>query len=414
MSTLHIDPASLEGSASQVLGTASGEVNTSGQNAADPPRRSSRGGVTTTTQTRLYPPTPGRDPLLTTPIQDAVSNSMELDSFGETVNVARSLPVDTGFGAWSYVAAAFSMFVVVWGFPQSFPIFQTYLAAKYPNSEILLLLSPGLQDIEEGILFQILPKSAKYRQLMVIIGIFTMIVALLLASSANNPWQILCTQGLLFGFGGILLNFVHISIFSEWFEKKKKWAMTIIWLGYRTGALAFTPASQWLLEKHGYEKTLRVLIPPMLTLLIPSVALLRGRHEPASVVTEPIRPNLSKLAVLRNPDILFYLLVAFLFFSIVNVPRTFMAIFGNDINLETSDTALVLFVHVLCNMIATYSLGWLSESMSHDGLIAGCAISTSLVHLLVWGTSKSKFGLFLYAIASGLTSGGNFASMLSK
>lgn len=211
-----------------------------------------------------------------------------------------------------------------------------------------------------------------------------------------------------------MLNFVHVSIFSEWFEKKKKWAMTIIWLGYRTGALAFTPASQWLLEKHGYEKTLQVLIPPMLTLLIPSVALLRGRHEPVSVVTEPIRPNLSKLAVLRNPDILFYLLVAFLFFSIVNVPRTFMAIFGNDINLETSDTALVLFVHVLCNMIATYSLGWLSESMSHDGLIAGCAISTSLVHLLVWGFAKSKFGLFVYAIASGLASGGNSAFMLSK
>lgn len=115
MSTLHSDPASLEVSASQVLGTASGEANPSGQNAADPPRRSSRGGVTTTTQTRLYPPTPVRDPLRTTPIHDAISNSVELDNFGETVNVARSLPVDTGFGAWSYVAAAFSMFVVVWG-----------------------------------------------------------------------------------------------------------------------------------------------------------------------------------------------------------------------------------------------------------------------------------------------------------
>lgn len=287
-------------------------------------------------------------------------------------------------------------------------------AAKYPDSEILLLLSPGLQDIEEGILFQILPKSAKYRQILVIIGIFTMAVALLLASCANNPWQILCTQGLLFGMGGIMLNFVHVSVFSEWFEKKKKWAMTIIWLGYRAGALVFPSACQWLLEKHGYEKTLRVLIAPMLTLLLPSVALLRGRYEPASVVTQSVRPNLSKVAVLRNPDILFYLLVAFLFFLVVNIPRTFIAIFSADINLDTSDRVLGLFLHVLCNMIATYSLGWLSDSISCDSLIAGCALLTSLVHILVWGSVKSKFGIFTYAVASGLTSGGNCTSLLDK
>lgn len=434
MSTLYIDPASLENPAPQVLESASGEANSSEQNAAETPRRSSRGGVTATTQTRLYP---ARDPLLTAPIDDATSNSMELGSFEETGNVAISLPADTGFGAWSYVASAFSMFVVVWGgfslcqqtsesiprkskswesgagFPQAFPIFQTFLssgdAARYPDSEILLLLSPGLQDIEEGILFQILPKSAKYRQMLVIIGIFTMIVALLLASCASNPWQILCTQGLLFGIGGIMLNFVHVSIFSEWFEKKKKRAMTTIWLGYRTGALVFPSACQWLLEKHGYEMTLRVLIAPMLTLLVPSVVLLRGRHEPATVFTQPVRPNLSKMTVLRNPDIIFYLLIAFLFFSVVNVPRTFISIFGADINLNTSDRALALFFHVLCNMIATYSLGWLSDSIFYDGLIAGCSLSTSLVHFLVWGSVKSKFGLFIYAITSGLASGGNYA-----
>lgn len=101
--------------APQVLGTASGDGSSSGQNATETPRRSSRGGVTTTAQTRLYPPLPGTDTLLTNPIHDAASNFMELESFGETANVTKSLPVDAGFGAWSYVATAFSMFVVVWG-----------------------------------------------------------------------------------------------------------------------------------------------------------------------------------------------------------------------------------------------------------------------------------------------------------
>lgn len=115
MSTFHIDPAGLEDSAPQVLEKSSVEASSSGQNADDTPRRSSRGGVTTTTQTWLYPPKLARDSLLTTPIYDPTSNSFELGSFGETANVATSLPADTGFGAWSYVASAFSMFVVVWG-----------------------------------------------------------------------------------------------------------------------------------------------------------------------------------------------------------------------------------------------------------------------------------------------------------
>lgn len=201
--------------------------------------------------------------------------------------------------AWDSIHGQSKGWQISAGFPQAFLIFQQFLssgdAAQYPNSEILLLLSPGLQDIEEGVLFQLLPGSAKYRHMLDILGIPTMIVALVLASCANNSWQILCTQGLLFGAGGIMLNYVHVSIFSEWFEKEKERAMTIIWFGYRTGAWVFPSACQWLLEKHGYETTLRVLIAPMLTLLLPSVALLRGRHEPATVVTQPVVPIYRRL-----------------------------------------------------------------------------------------------------------------------
>lgn len=243
--------------------------------------------------------------------------------------------------------------------------------------------------------------------MLVIAGIFTMTLALFLASCANTAWQIVSTQGILFGLGGIMLNFVHMSIFPEWFEKRQGEAMGIIWLGFRVGALAFPLICQWLLDRHGYEQTLRVLIAPMLALLVPSIVLFRGRYPAAGAATTQSHAPVSKLTALRTPNILFYLFVSLLFNFVVDVPKMFIMTFGADLNVPNSGRALAFSLHVLCNMLGTYGLGWLSDTMSYESLVAGCAVSTSLVHFLVWGYAKTKFGLFMYAIASGLASGGS-------
>lgn len=277
-----------------------------------------------------------------------------------------------------------------------------------------MLLAPGLQDIEEGILFQIFPKSAIFRPLLVVSGILTITLAMFLASCATTAWQIVLTQGVLFGIGGIMLNFVHVSIFSEWFIKRQGEAMGIIWLGYRVGALAFPPICQWLLDQHGHGTTLRVLIAPMLALLVPSVLLLRGRYPAASVVSQTTKQPVSKLTVLQTPDVFFYLVVSLLFDFVVEVPKMFITTYGADINLQTSDQALALSLLVLGNMLGTFGLGWLSDGVFYQGLIGACAISTSLVQFLVWGFVRTKFGLFAYAITVGLTSGGNESEACEK
>ena len=174
------------------------------------------------------------------------AKNLEPGNFVENTNSFTLQPVDRGFGAWSYAASTFAMFIVVWGkqeqslstahsesrhslirstgFPQSCRIFQRHLSlgasAPYADSAILPLLAPGMQDKEEGILFQFLPKAARHRQMLNIFGIFIMLAALILASVATAAWQIVATQGILYGAGGILLNFVHVSNFSEWFEKR--------------------------------------------------------------------------------------------------------------------------------------------------------------------------------------------------
>lgn len=271
---------------------------------------------------------------------------------------------------------------------------------------ILPLLAPGLQDIEEGILFQILPKAARYRQALVLIGITIMLLSLILASYAHKAWQIVMTQGIFYGIGGVFLNFVHVSIFSEWFDKKQSQAMSIIWLGYRVGGLAFPLVCQWLLDQHGYGKTLRVLLAPMLALLLPTIVLFRGRYPASTVVSKPVQPPMSKLATLKSPKVAFYLIVALLFAFVTNVPMMFITKFSADVNLDTSDQALALSLVFGSNVIGTYIIGQLSDKGFNEGLMGASAVLASLIHFLLWGLAKSKVMVFIYAVCIGLTSGG--------
>ena len=77
----------------------------------DSQRRTSKGASSTTTQIQQL----NSPRVASFPTDDATASLMEGGRFGETANVATLPPADEGFGAWSYTASAFLMFVVVWG-----------------------------------------------------------------------------------------------------------------------------------------------------------------------------------------------------------------------------------------------------------------------------------------------------------
>ena len=241
---------------------------------------------------------------------------------------------------------------------------------------------------------------------MVLIGIVIMLLSLILASYARQAWQIVATQGILYGIGGILLNFVHVSIFSEWFDKKRSQAMSIIWLGYRVGGLAFPIICQWLLDQHGYAKTLRVLLAPMLALLLPTIVLFRGRYPASTVISKPVQSPVSRLVALKRPKVAFYLIVALLFAFVTNIPMMFITKFSANIKINTSDQALALSLVFGSNIVGTFIVGWLSDKGFNEGLMGASAISTSLIHFLLLGLAKTKALVFTYAVCVGLTSGG--------
>jgi hypothetical protein len=77
------------------------------------PRRSTRGSAASTYQVRLKPKHSGHS---TSPsFGQTYASSLATGNLEASRLASELQPVDQGFGAWSYVASAFAMYIVVWG-----------------------------------------------------------------------------------------------------------------------------------------------------------------------------------------------------------------------------------------------------------------------------------------------------------
>ncbi|KAL8691226.1 MAG: hypothetical protein Q9218_003502 [Villophora microphyllina] len=144
-SAREVDLARGQAPASQVLSSALGQAayhqhapNTEPSSSGEPqaehdPARPLLGASATTAQVKLKPKSSDN--------RSSHSNSsFEMQDFGESVNVSTLQPMDKGFGAWSYVASAFAMYIVVWA-PPSRPPVSKLTALRTPTVLYTLLAS---------------------------------------------------------------------------------------------------------------------------------------------------------------------------------------------------------------------------------------------------------------------------------
>lgn len=128
-SALQVDLARPEATAEQILDSALGTISAP-RSLNEPVPESThpnvesnpsiiRGGVGTTAQARLTPKSGKDTRSQTVSAQEAAVEGFDLDNYGESSRAHVLQPTDEGFGAWSYVASAFAMFIVVWGKPRA-------------------------------------------------------------------------------------------------------------------------------------------------------------------------------------------------------------------------------------------------------------------------------------------------------
>ncbi|KAJ7133632.1 major facilitator superfamily domain-containing protein [Mycena epipterygia] len=337
------------------------------------------------------------------------------------INESALPPVDRGIGAWSFLAAAFVVEAVVWGFPNAYGIFlDSYLQdPRYSSQKSATTLLPLIGTLSSGIIYcsasVVNPIAARYphhRRKSMWLGAVLCFGSLFAASYATKASlsirisELILLQGLLYAIGGFLLYLPCISYMSEWFVVRRGMANGILFAGTGAGGVLLPLVLPPLISAYGSSKTLRILAIAIALLLLPLLPFVKGRlpqtraqiHGPAPRGAADWMKQKSFWAFLAVNT-----LQAFGYF----VPIAYLPTFANNLHISSSNSAVTLAMLNVGSVTSRLSIGYLSDKVNPWILALSTLLATSVATFILWGVlSHSLAGLLAFGIAYGGVAGG--------
>ncbi|KUJ19149.1 MFS general substrate transporter [Mollisia scopiformis] len=335
------------------------------------------------------------------------------DVEGRNIVIQQLKPVDGGPDAWKVLIAAFIFEALLWGFPISFGVFQDYYSTLPQfagvNSKIALIgtLAQGLSYLGAPISAMVTKRFPKYHRLQIWIGWPVCLGGLVAGSFATTVPSLIATQGIMYGIGFITLTYPIISMVDEWWVQRKGMALGLIASASGASGAIMPFIISAMLNKYGYQTTLRAIAVAMALLTGPLIPFLKGRLPPSE------RSAIAKTnwSFLRKP--LFWIfgvstLIQGLGFFF---PALYLPSYATAIGLSSTQGALVLAIMALAQLIGQFAFGFLSDKkLSVSTLAIFCSFMATIGSFAVWGMSKSLGLLILFSIIYGFF-GYAFAAM---
>ena len=143
-----------------------------------------------------------------------------------------------------------------------------------------------------------------------------------LASFCKKVWQLLLTQGLIYGIGSSLMYFPVLAVAPEYFDAHRGSAMGCILSAAGVGGLVYAPAARVLLAKVGAAWTLRILGLVSFAICVPIVL----STPPSRNLSK--RPTLVDFRLVKRPAFILQALAAMSQAAGNLVPITFLPEFS--------------------------------------------------------------------------------------
>jgi MFS family permease len=324
-------------------------------------------------------------------------------------------PVDGGFGAWSFLAAAFVVETIVWGFPNAYGVFlDSYLANPLYNDQpsagsLLPLtgtLSSGIMYCSGPVVYPLISRYPTVRRPLAWFGTFVCGASLFAASYVNNVRALVGLQGATYAIGGALLYAPCISYMSEWFVAKRGLANGILFAGTASGGAVLPLVLPPLIKAHGTSKTLRILSLVSVSCLLPALPFIRGRLPETNRAHAPGR-RVSQYAFLKAGTFWATFAVSMLQGFAYFVPIIWLPSFATSLHATPARASLVLSLLNTSAVLGRLSAGFLSDRLDPWALGASTLGLTATATLLLWGVAAHTFrGLAAFALAYGTLAGG--------
>lgn len=323
-------------------------------------------------------------------------------------------PVDGGRQAWFFLSVCFLLEAIVWGFPFAFGVFQKYYASLGP----LRSDSSGIAAIgttATGIMYFASPLVIGFTgayphrvRSFGAVGLALMVLGLVLASLASSVWQLILTQGVLYGVGGSLIYLPTIVYLDEWFVRRKGLAFGIMWAGTGTSGMVLPLIMQWMLDRYGFRTALRTWAVVTAVLLGPSLVFVKGRL--------PV-PR-SNAGPRRRIDLGFCRTSTFWVLQAGNIiqglgyfiPSIYLPSYAKAIGLSNQASSLTVSLVNAAAVVGVIAIGALVDRVHVTTAIMIASVGATAACLLVWGLSTTMVPLYIFAIMYGAFAGGYTAA----
>ncbi|KAI9840225.1 MAG: hypothetical protein M1838_004174 [Thelocarpon superellum] len=188
-------------------------------------------------------------------------------------------PPDGGVQAWTQAWVGHLVVFQVWGFINSYGVFQTYYvsALGHQPSDI-----SWIGSVQIFLLFFIGTFSGRmtdagYFRIIFGVGTFLLVLGVFLTSFCTKYWQVFLAQGVCTGLGNGLMFTPAVTVVSTYFLKKRSLAISITACGTATGGLVFPAMARQLLPRIGFPWTVRALGFVILGVSVVTNTLIRPR-----------------------------------------------------------------------------------------------------------------------------------------
>ncbi|KAJ6002516.1 hypothetical protein N7451_005063 [Penicillium sp. IBT 35674x] len=168
---------------------------------------------------------------------------------------------DGGLTAWLQVLCGHLIVFNVWGYINSYGIFESYYVTTLDRSSSDIAWVGSLEIFFVYFLgsFSGRATDAGYIRATLAAGLFMQLLGVFMTSLATSYWQLLLSQGVCQGIGNGLLFCPIVALMSTYFTKKRTIAISISACGAATGGLVFPAIAQTLLHRIGFAWTVRVM-----------------------------------------------------------------------------------------------------------------------------------------------------------
>ena len=340
------------------------------------------------------------------PAHSAVSDNVLARVLSKTishVSIDPGPPPDGGVTAWTQAFMGHMVVFNVWGYINSFGVFQAYYVSTLKQSPSAISWVGSVQIFLLFFIGTFSGRATDYGlfRAVFMLGCFFFLLGVFMTSLSTQYWHLFLAQGVCTGIGNGLIFCPALALLSTYFTTKRAVAIAIAASGTATGGLVFPVIVQQLLPRIGFPWTVRVLGFVMLAFFLVAGCFLRTRLPPrktGAIVEWSAFTELPYLLYSIGMFLVFWALY-FGFFYLPSFGRDIIGLsYGDSINNLLITNGVGLFGRMIPAYLADKYFGPLNV------LIPFTFISGLL--LFCWSAVSSRGGLTAFAVIYGIFAAG--------